>query len=116
MYFGYAQMWLLTFVPAGFVIVMVGFVAFSLIYAVGATRGKKAAQRYLQVWTWLFLGLLAADIAYAITSGQMSSFLALYGVTPLIEMGMLAFMCVFGMWFMAVSYVNSKADDETGAS
>lgn len=109
-------MWLLTFVPAGFVIVMLGFVAFSLVYAVGATQGARPARRYLQVSTWLFLGLLAADIVYALLSGQMSRFLTMYGAMPLVEMGILAFMCVFAMWFMAVSYVNTKTKEETGAN
>lgn len=110
MYFGYGQIGQFTFVPVGFVIVMATSVALGLVYAVGATRGPEAARRYTNVVAALFVALAAADLVWAAVSGDFVSFLVAYGWGPLVEMWVLALLCVGSLWFMAVSYVNSKRD------
>jgi len=50
----------------------------------------------------------ALDIAYAIATGQLARFVAAYGIVPLLEMSVLALMCVGAMALMASSYVSSK--------
>lgn len=111
MYYGYESMWMLTFVPVGFVITMIAFLAMCLVYAVGASRGKRGAASWLRFWSFAFVAAAAADVIYGVATGQVEDFLRLYGATPLAEMVLLAVMCVGSMWFMAVSYVNSKKDD-----
>jgi hypothetical protein len=114
-YFGYAQMWVLTSVPVGFAIVMATFVALCLVYAVGASKGKHAAERYL-VWVGrLFVVAAAADLVVATASGQLTAFVTAFGWAPLVEMSALALMCVGSMWFMGTRYVADKRDDESPA-
>ncbi len=109
MYFGYQTMWMFTFVPLGFLLVMGVSVSLGLIYAVGSARGKDAAIRYLRTCiAVLFVGALGI-IAYALASGQLARFVAAYGIVPLLEMSVLALMCVGAMALMASSYVSSKA-------
>lgn len=121
MLFGYERMWVFTFLPAGFIIVMAGSVAYALIYAVGAVGGWRAARRYLRICTFALLAALAGDAMYAIVSGQLARFLDRYSLAPLLEMIVLAFMFVASMWIMAVSYTADKrrtavsAEDDGGA-
>lgn len=108
MLFGYERMWVFTFLSAGFVIVMLGSVAFAGIYAVGALGGWRAARRYLRTCTFALLIALAGDCAYAMVSGQLTRFVDRYSLAPLLEMSVLAFMLVASMWIMAVSYTADK--------
>jgi len=108
-YFGYQAIWTFTFIPAAFVLVMTVSIALALIYAVGS-RGKAAVERYLRIWTIVFLTAGAADVAYGLLSGQLGGFVSVYGIVPLLEMTVLAFMCVGAMWIMAASYVGSKKE------
>jgi len=107
-YFGYQTMWTFSFLPIGFVLVMGVSIALGLIYAVGSSRGKDAALRYLRVCTVVLLVGGALDIAYAVATGQLARFVAAYGIVPLLEMSVLALMCVGAMALMASSYVSSK--------
>ena len=115
MYFGYGAMWTFTFVPIAFVLVMVVGVALGFVYAVGAARGKQAAARYTQAWTIVLLVGGAADLAYAVLSGQWATFISAYGWSPIIQMGLLATMFIAGMWMMAASYVGEKPRQGHGA-
>lgn len=111
MNYGYQSMWMLTFVPVGFVITMVVFLAMCLVYAVGAYRGRRSAAGWVRFWSVAFVLAAAADLTYGVATGQLEDFLRLYGATPLAEMVILAALCVGSVWFMAVSYVGSKRDD-----
>ena len=111
MYFGYSEIWRFTFIPIGFAIVMSTFIALSLVYAVGASRGKKAAIRYVNITTVVFFAAVAVDLLLPLVSGQLALFLRTLGWSPLIEMSVLAALCVGSMWSMAVSYVTSKEAD-----
>ena len=95
-----------TFLAAAFWVVMVSGVGLILVYAVGTYRGKRAAQ----LWTnacvaLLFIGL-AADVVFAVLSGQWTSFMNVYGSGPLFEMAILGFLFVGSMWFMALRYTQ----------
>lgn len=111
MNYGYQGMWMLTFVPAGFVITMAAFLAMCLVYAVGASRGRRSAALWVRFWSIAFVVAAGADLVYGVATGQLGDFLRLYGFTPLAEMIILAVLCVGSMWFMAVSYVGSKQDE-----
>lgn len=111
MNYGYQGMWMLTFVPAGFVITMAAFLAMCLVYAVGASRGRRSAALWVRFWSIAFVVAAGADLVYGVATGQLGDFLRLYGFTPLAEMIILAVLCVGSMWFMAVSYVGSKRDE-----
>jgi hypothetical protein len=108
---GYAQLSRFSFIGAGFWIVMVVGAAFVLVYAVGASRGKRAAR----VWTDACVaGLLigaAVDIAWAVFSGEGRRFLEAFGVGPLLEMSVLAALFLGTMWFMAIRYTDGLKDD-----
>lgn len=112
MYFGYSEIWRFTFIPVGFVMVMCAFLALCLVYVVGAVRGTEAARRYVNVVAALFVAGSVLDLMVAVLTGQMAAFLRAFGISPLIELAVLSVMCVGSMWFMAVSYVTSKARDE----
>jgi len=99
-----------TFLGAGFWIVMVTAFAFVLVFAVGATRGKRAAH----LWTnacvaGLIIGM-AADIAWAVFSGEGRHFLDVFGAGPLVEMTVLAALLLGSMWFMAIRYTDGLKD------
>lgn len=115
MYYGYEMMSTLTFVPAGFVITVMTALSFTLVYAVGASRGARAAGVYSAVCTWITVAAFAADVVYAVASGQWKTFIEWYGTGPLFEMGLLALMFVGSMWFMAMSYSGTKRREEAGA-
>lgn len=112
MYFGFERMWTLTFVPAGFVIVVVASLSLGCVYLVGAAKGGCAAVRYTRVCSWALLAALAADVVYAALSGQWSVFMDWYGVGTMLEMGLLAFMWVETMWLMATSYSRGRARED----
>jgi len=109
-YFGYESMWTFTFVPAGFVLVMGVSIALGLIYAVGASKGAKASEKYLRACTLVLVVGVLADIAYALATGQLEQFAQAYGIVPLLEMTVLAGMCLGAMLLMASSYVRSKQE------
>jgi len=95
-----------TFLAAAFWVVMVSGVGLIMVYAVGTYRGKRAAQ----LWTnacvaLLFIGL-AADVVFAVMSGQWDAFMNVYGSGPLLEMGILGLLFVGSMWFMAIRYTQ----------
>lgn len=108
MYFGYLQMWRYTFVPVGFAIVMATFVALALVYAVGSARGGRAARRYVTIVSLAFLAASALDLLWGLMSGHLGGFIGAYGLGPLIEMAVLAALCIGSMWFMASAYVAGK--------
>ena len=106
MYFGNAQLGRYTFVGMGFWLVLaVGF-AFALVYGVGSTRGKRAAQ----MWTDACLGTVILggilDLAWAFVSGEWRLFMRDVGPTPLAEMFVLGLLFIGTMWFMAVRYTQ----------
>lgn len=111
MYFGYTQMWRLTFVPAGFAIVMGTSIAYALVYFVGAEKGKAAATRYVSAVNYALVGLSVANLAFGALTGDLGLFVGSYGPGPLFEMAVLGVMCVGSLWFMARAYVNSKKDE-----
>lgn len=104
MYFGYERMWTLTFIPVGFVVVMVGGLAFVGAYVVGALGGGRAAVRYTWGCTLVTVLACAGVLAYGVASGQWALFMDWYGPVPFIEMALLAFMWVASMGMMALSY------------
>jgi len=107
-YFGYEAMWTFTFVPVGFALVIGVSIALGLIYAVGASKGAEAAEKYLRTCTLVLAVGIAADIAYALLTSQIEQFMQAYGIVPLLEMTVLAGMCLGAMLLMASSYVRSK--------
>lgn len=112
MYFGYSQIWRFTFIPVGFLIVMATFIALALVYAVGASNGARAAARYVNLTMLIFLGAVALDLLFAVFTGRLTLFINTLGWVPLIEMTVLAALCIGSMWFMAVSYVTSKLRED----
>lgn len=99
-----------TFLSAGFWVVMVVAIAFALVYAVGPTRGKAAAR----MWTDASLGLAlfgaAADVLWAVESGEGRVFLELQGAGPLLGMVALAVLLTGTMWWMAIRYTDGLTD------
>jgi hypothetical protein len=110
-YFGYGQIWRFAFVPVAFAIVMAAFVALCLVYAVGASKGGRAAGRYLTVTTAVFAAASVVTLLWALISGQFAGFLGAYGWGPIVELSMLALLCLGSMGFMAGAYVRTKVDD-----
>ncbi len=106
MYFGYQAMWTYTFVPIAFVLVMTVGIALAFVFAVGGARGKPSAARYAKAWAVVLLVGTIADLAYAVATGQWSSFLAAYGWAPIVEMSLLAAMFIGAMWTMSASYLR----------
>jgi len=110
MYFGYAGLSRYTFLAVGFWVVMVAGIAFALVFAVGPSRGKRAARLWTRMCVTL-AGLGAvADVAWAVASGEWRSFAANYGFEPLIEMVVLAGLLLGTMWFMAIRYTEGLRD------
>lgn len=108
MYFGYSEIWRFTFVPVGFAITMVTFIALCLVYAYGAKRDRRAVARYVNAVSLGFVAASIVDVGLGVATGQFGRFLNAFGWAPLMEMVVLAVMCVGSMWFMAVAYTNSK--------
>ena len=98
------------FLGVGFWVVMVSGIAFTLVYAVGKMRGKRAAV----LWTNLCVAMVVVggigDIAWAIAVGEWRSFMANIGPEPLIEMAVLALLFLGSMWFMAIRYTGGLKD------
>ena len=106
MYFGLTPLANYGFVGAGFWVVMVAGLGLGLVYVVGSSRGKRAAQMWVSSCV-LLLGVGAvSDIVWAVLSGQWRSFMVQFGFGTLLEMFMLAVLFIGTMWFMAVRYIG----------
>ena len=110
MYFGNGGLARYSFLGMGFWVVIIAGVAFALVYAVGATRGKRAAKLWTDACVAFVLLGGAADIAWAVARGEWRSFMATYGVEPLIEMAVLGALFLGTMWFMAIRYTGGLKD------
>ena len=110
MYSGNAALSHYAFLAVGFWIVMVSGIAFTLVYAIGPTRGKQAAR----LWTNLCVAMVVVggigDVAWAMAVGEWRSFMGTIGPEPLIEMAMLAVLFLGSMWFMAIRYTGGLKD------
>lgn len=119
MYFGFERMWVLTFLPLGFIAVLVSSLALTGVFFVGAFGGGAAAVRYHRLVSGLALAAMAGVVVLGVVTGQLSRFIDWYGIAPLAEMVILAGMCLGSCWLMAMSYTAGKraeglaADDET---
>ena len=110
MQFGYEGFSRYTFLSLGFWVVMVAGIAFALVYAVGPTRGKRAARMWT-TWCVAFAVVGSAlDVVWAIGTGEWRSFVAAYTLSPLLEMGVLALLFLGTMWFMAIRYTEGLDD------
>jgi hypothetical protein len=110
MYFGNAGLARFSFLAAGFWVVMLGGLAFLLVYAVGSTRGKGAARLWTS-WCVAFVVLgVGTDVLWAVVTGEWRAFVNAYGASPLIEMGVLALLFLGVMWFMAIRYTEGLKD------
>jgi hypothetical protein len=105
-YFGYLSLQSFTFLSAGFFVVMVAGLGLTLVYPVGAYRGKRAAELWVKSCVAILVVGLAADVAFAVASRQWEAFLLTYGLGSLLEMGILGLLFVGSMWFMAVRYTQ----------
>lgn len=112
MHFGFESMATLSFVPIGFVIVTVASLALGCVYAVGAARGGDAARAYTRACAVLFVMAIAGDLVFAVSGGQWTRFMQWFGLGPLVELALLAFMWVATMWLMAFSYSTGKARED----
>ena len=110
MYFGNAGMAQYTFLAVGFWVVMVSGFAFALVLAVGPTRGKRSARMWVNLCVAIAVLGAAADVVWAMATGEWRSFIANYGSGPLIEMVMLAVLFLGTMWFMAIRYTGGLKD------
>jgi hypothetical protein len=106
-YFGYLSLQSFTFLAAGFFVVMAAGVGLILVYAVGAYRGRRAAELWVKACVAVLVVGLIADIVFAVVSRQWEAFLLAYGFGSLLEMGMLGLLFVGSMWFMALRYTQS---------
>jgi hypothetical protein len=108
--FGYSPLARYTFLGLGFGVVMVVGMALALVYVIGAMRGKRAASQWVDACVAGLAFGSAADAAFALLSGQLSSFLKLFGAGPLFEMLALAALFLGTMWFMAIRYTEGLED------
>ena len=106
MYFGLLPLSAYPFLLVGFWITMVIAFALGLVYLVGSKRGKRAARVWTTVCVGAFLAAGAANVAWAVFSGQWRSFMLRIGSGPFTEMVMLAVLFVGVMWFMALRYTQ----------
>jgi hypothetical protein len=106
-YFGYLSLQSFTFLAAGFWVVMVAGTGLILVYPVGTYRGKRVARLWTNACVAILIIGLAADVAFAVVSGEWEAFLLAYGPGPLLEMGVLALLFAGSMWFMALRYTQS---------
>jgi hypothetical protein len=108
--FGLAPLATYTFLGVGFWIVMTVALGLVLVYAVGSSRGRRAAQ----AWTSGCMLVLAvagiADIVWAVVSGQWRSFMIQFGFSPLAELMVLATLFLGTLWWMAVRYAAGIKD------
>lgn len=99
-----------TFLQVGFWVVLVDGIAFALVYAVGPTRGKRAARLWIDLCVALGgLGAVGA-VVWAFASREWHPFMVRYGWEPLIEMVVLAALFLGTMWFMAIRYTEGLKD------
>ncbi len=106
MYFGYVSLVSYPFVSFGFWVVLIATVGFTLVYPVGSSRGRRAAEQWIRACVVLLVVGGVADVTWAVLSGQWSAFMATFGSGPLVEMAMLGTLVVGSMWFMAVRYTQ----------
>lgn len=106
MYFGLLPLSAYPFLLVGFWIVMIVALALCLVYVVGSTRGKRAAQMWTDACVGTFLLGSMADVVWAVFSGQWRSFMLQFGLGPLSDMVMLAVFLIGIMWFMAIRYTQ----------
>jgi hypothetical protein len=104
MNFGLAPMSTYRFLGVGFWVVMTVALGLVLVYAVGSSRGRRAAQRWVSGCMLLLAVGGIVDIAWAVVSGQWSSFLMQFGFSPLAELMVLATLFIGTLWWMAVRY------------
>lgn len=112
MYFGLAGIAGLPFVAIGVGVVLAWCLALGLVYVVGAKRGALAAAKYLRVVLLIGAAAVVVDFAWAVASGQWSLFIRLFGFAPMAEMVLLAFLFVFTMVWMGLTYVATRQRDE----
>ena len=106
MYSGYLSLQSFTFLAAAFWVVMASGIGLIGVYAVGASRGKRAAVLWTNACVSVLLLGVAIDVLFAVMSGQWEAFLLTYGSGPLLEMGVLGLLFVGSMWFMALRYTQ----------
>lgn len=116
MYFGLAGIAGLPFVAIGVGVVLAWCLALGLVYVVGAKRGALAAAKYLRAVLMVGAAAVAVDFAWAVASGQWAIFMRRFGFAPMAEMVLLAFMFVFTMAWMGLTYVATRQRDEAALS
>jgi hypothetical protein len=104
MSFGFAPIATFPFIGVGFWIVMTVALGLVLVYAIGASRGRRAAQNWISGCMLVLAVGGIADIVWAVLSGQWRRFMLQFGFSPLAEMAMLATLLIGTMWWMAVRY------------
>lgn len=98
------------FLLFGFWVVMSVGLGLCLVYVVGATRGKRAAQLWVNACVaTLALGGMAT-VSWAVASGEWQRFMLTFGFGPLAEMLMLAALFLGTVWFMALRYTQGLKD------
>jgi len=110
MQFGFTSLASFGFLALGFWVVMIVGLGLCLVYVVGSSRGKRAAELWVRLcMVTLALGG-AATVGWALASGQWQRFMLTYGFGPLGEMFMLAALFLGSMWFMALRYTQGLKD------
>ena len=110
MYFGLLPLSAYPFLLVGFLIVMVVGLSLCLVYLVGSSRGKRAAQMWTDACAGTLILASVADVVWAVFSGQWRSFMLQFGFGPLTEMVVLGALFVGTMWFMAIRYTQGLSD------
>jgi hypothetical protein len=109
-YLGFGDLSRFTFLSVGFWVVMVVALAFSMVFAVGPVRGKRAAR----LWTdsCLALGLFGGvvDLIWVLESSEWRPFVTEYGFGPLMGMAVLAVVLLGTMWLLAIRYTDGLKD------
>jgi len=106
MQFGFASMATFGFLIVGFWVVMIVGLGLGLVYVVGSSRGRQAAERWVRLCVGALLVGGGATITWALMSGQWQRFMLSFGFGPLGEMFMLAALFLGSMWFMALRYTQ----------
>jgi hypothetical protein len=95
-----------TFLTVGLWVVVVGVIAFSLVYAVGPARGKSAARMWADSSLGLALVGAVVDAIWALESNEVFRFVGVHGIGPILAM-MASFALLFGiLWYMAIRYTD----------
>ncbi len=103
---GFADLSRYTFLTVGLWVAVVGVVAFSLVYAVGPTRGKQAARMWADSCLGLALVGAVVDAIWALESNEVFAFVGVYGIGPILVM-LTSFALLFGgLWYMAIRYTD----------